>query len=192
MDGYEWNKIIGAVFASLLVVVCVSIVTKKMFSPDNIVSAYAVSDVSSSKTEDKKEEVEHIMLRLAKADAEKGSSQFRSCSSCHTVSKGDPNRVGPNLYGIVGRDIAKHDDFKYSSALSKHPEDQWTFEALDKFLENPRGYVKGTSMGFRGIQKPMDRANLLLWLNEYSDSPLEIVSPPDQQIIESNSSDTSK
>ena len=100
---------------------------------------------------------------LASADAENGQKVFRKCQACHKLEDG-ANGTGPHLYAIVGRDIAAIDGFAFSSALTDL-EGNWTVEALDGFLENPREYAPGTKMGFAGLRKAEDRADVIAYLN---------------------------
>ena len=111
--------------------------------------------------------------RLAGASAEAGESQFRQCQACHTIDAGGANRVGPNLYGVVGGPVGAAEGFNYSPALADAGGD-WTPERLDAFLENPREAMPGTRMSYRGIKDPQDRANMIAYLNSQSDAPLEL------------------
>lgn len=108
---------------------------------------------------------------MSGADPEAGAKAFRQCKACHTVESGGANRVGPNLYGVVGRAVASVDGFKYSSAMQDHG-GNWDVESLDAFLENPRKAVPRTRMSFRGISDPQDRADMIAYLNTQSDSPM--------------------
>ena len=113
---------------------------------------------------------------LAAADPEKGKRAAQVCGSCHTLEAGGPNRVGPNLFGVVGRPIASHGGFAYSPALAGHG-GQWTYEALDGFLAGPAKAVPGTKMSFAGLRNPRDRANLLAYLATIGASRLPFPPP---------------
>lgn len=100
--------------------------------------------------------------RFAAADASAGERAFRQCSACHSVAAGE-NKTGPSLHGVVGRPVDAVDGFNYSGALEQVVQ-EWTPENLYHFIENPRGFAPGTSMGFAGISKSEDRLNLIAWL----------------------------
>lgn len=101
---------------------------------------------------------------LASADVAAGEKVFAKCAACHTVTSGGANGIGPNLFGAVGKAHGHVAGFAYSEALKSVP-GNWTFEALDKWLTSPREYAPGTKMTFAGLGNPVDRANLIAWLN---------------------------
>ena len=115
-------------------------------------------------------------MLLAKADPAKGQSAAKKCGACHTFEKGGPNKVGPNLYGVVGRPVASHAGFNYSAAL-KGKGGNWTFEDLNDFIHNPKGYVPGTTMAFAGVAQAQERADILAYLRTLSDSPQPLPTP---------------
>ncbi|TKW60589.1 MAG: cytochrome c family protein [Blastochloris viridis] len=99
------------------------------------------------------------------ADTAAGEKVFAKCKVCHTATKGGPNRVGPNLFGIVGRGVAENATFKYSAAMmALKGTKTWTEAELDAYLSNPKGKVAGTKMIFVGIPNKADRAHLIEWL----------------------------
>lgn len=100
---------------------------------------------------------------LASADAERGKGTAKLCVSCHTFEPGGANRVGPNLWGVVGRDVGGKGGYAYSPALSGHP-GAWTYEELDRYLASPARAIPGNKMAFNGVRNPKDRANLLAYL----------------------------
>ncbi len=107
---------------------------------------------------------------LAAADADAGAKVARKCSACHSFDKGGPNKVGPALWDVVGRDVGKHEGYSYSPAMAGHG-GAWDYESLNGFLTAPKAYVEGTKMGFAGIAKDGDRADLLAYLRTLSDNP---------------------
>jgi cytochrome c len=133
--------------------------------------AIAVQEDHGGKEEAKKEPEKPIGVRLASASVEKGQAAIKPCQACHTFEKGGPNRVGPNLYDIVGHERGTgRGGFNFSAAM-KAKGGKWTYEELDKFLHNPRGYIPGTNMSFAGISRDTQRADVIAYLRTLSDSP---------------------
>lgn len=114
------------------------------------------------------------------ADVAAGESYFqKKCSVCHNIGKGEGNKIGPHLYGVMGRKIASVGDFNYSDAMKKHSTEEggaWSWDAMNHFQWAPRKVVPGTLMAFAGTPKDQERANLIVFLNSKSDSPLPL--PP--------------
>lgn len=107
---------------------------------------------------------------LASADAAEGERVFAKCTACHTIEQGGANGIGPNLYGTMGKAIAGHAGFAYSSALTDVG-GQWTWENMDAWLESPRGFANGTKMSFAGLSSPEDRANVMEYLATFGGAP---------------------
>lgn len=115
---------------------------------------------------------------LAQADVSAGEKVFSKCAACHTVNQGGANGIGPNLYATVGKPHGHVAGFAYSDALKGVP-GNWDFAALDKWLKSPRDYAPGTKMTFAGLGNPVDRANLIAWLNtQGSNLPLPAADAP--------------
>ena len=114
-----------------------------------------------------------ITALLARADVKAGQKVFKKCKACHSTAKGGPNKVGPNLWGIVGRDRASAPGFKYSSAMAAKG-GKWTYQDLAAFLAKPKAFVKGTKMSFSGLKKEKDLANIIAYLRSLSDNPLPL------------------
>ncbi len=108
---------------------------------------------------------------LAAADPAQGQTVAKKCAACHNFEKGGPNKVGPNLWDIVGAKHAHKEDYSYSDAIKGMAGKEWTYAELDAFLTAPKAYAPGTKMTFVGIKKPEDRAALLAYLRSLSDSP---------------------
>ena len=117
-----------------------------------------------------------IAVLLANADPGAGQAITRQCTACHSFEEGGPNQVGPYLWDVVDRDIASVDGFGYSDALQEK-EGDWTFQALDGFLANPRGWAPGTTMSYAGLRSPQDRANLIAYMREQSNDPVPLPEP---------------
>lgn len=111
----------------------------------------------------KAEEVADLGTLLASADAAAGQGKARVCTTCHTLGQGEPNRMGPNLWGVVGRKIASHGGFAYSPAL-KAEQGAWSYERLDQYLASPARAVPGNKMAFAGLRRAQDRAAVIKYL----------------------------
>ena len=184
MDSFELNKIAGAVLATGLGVMAVSIISEAIYTPAEPAKpgyVIAVSEPTGGTGGGKAPvQVASIAERLQTADAKKGASVAKKCMACHTLEKGQPNKVGPNLYDVVGSPIIHHNNFKYSAAFQAKGKEgfTWTFQHLDDFLTNPRNYIQGTAMSFAGIKKPDERADVIAYLRTLSDKPVPLPPPP--------------
>jgi len=106
-----------------------------------------------------------IATLLPTADVAKGAEVFKKCASCHTVTQGGANGVGPNLYGTLGEEIGKgKGGYSFSDALSGKG-GKWDFESMNAWLTSPKAFAPGTKMSFAGLSKPEDRANVIVYLN---------------------------
>lgn len=183
MDSWEWNKIIGAVLGTLIFVLAVKFSAEAIFeNPMPAKPGYTVAGVPQEKTASApqaaaaEEPLPDFGTVLPKADAGEGKEISTRCEQCHDLSKGGPNKIGPNLWGVVGRARAAHPGFDYSSAMSAS-HDPWDYDKLFAFLKSPQGVVSGTKMSFAGLSSEQDRLNLLAYLRTQSDSPLAIPPP---------------
>ena len=178
MDSFEINKIIAAVLLIALLVIGIGKISDIAFQVDKPEkSAYKVdiqeSSQTLSSTAEKIEEKVDISALLALGDVSHGEKVFKKCSACHLVNKGGENKIGPALYGVIGRKVASKQDYKYSKAMAAYDKD-WTFEEMNGYLKKPQSYIKGTKMAFAGLRKEKDRASVILYLNQNSDNPLPL------------------
>jgi cytochrome c len=176
MDSFEINKILGAILGTCLVLLVTSFTAGAIFSPvmpEKPGYEIAVKEEAHDGKEAAVAPSEPIEKLLQTASVEKGAASAKKCAACHTFEKGGPNRVGPNLFGIVDRGRATQAGFNYSAAM-KGKGGKWTFDDLNKFIANPKGFVPGTAMGFAGIPKDGERADVIDYLRTLADSPVPL------------------
>ena len=167
MNSFELNKILGAILGTCLGVVALNIAAGAIFAPDKPAKPgyeIAVSEKHpAGKEAPKQEPQEDLPVLLAKADVSRGQMSAQKCAVCHTFDKGGANKIGPNLYGIVGEDIAQGKGYEFSQALqTKHG--KWDVESLNAWLYKPQDFAKGTKMTFAGLPKAKDRADVVAYL----------------------------
>jgi len=118
-----------------------------------------------------------IEAYLAKADTAKGAQIFNKCAACHNATKGGPNQVGPNLWGVIGEPVGQGKGFPFTDALSKKG-GTWNWDNLGQWLTSPRNFAPGTKMSFAGLSNPQDRADVIAYLNTQSDAPKPLPAAP--------------
>ncbi|AAK85921.1 MULTISPECIES: c-type cytochrome [Agrobacterium] len=184
MNSYV-NMGVGALLGTVFVLMSVSIASEGIFhAPAPEKEGYTIVAAESGGGEagggEAAAAATPIAKLLASADAAKGEAVFKKCTSCHTGESGGANKVGPNLFDVVNRPIASHEGFSYSAGMkdfSKGASVHWDYDHLNYFLEAPKKHVPGTAMGFAGVKKETERADLIAYLRSLSANPAPLPDP---------------
>lgn len=168
-DTMTLTKTAGAFCGALLIFMLGNWAAESIYSMggghgDDHAQGFVVDTGEDEAAEEVADDTPDMAEIFASADASKGERVFNKCKACHQLEDG-ANGVGPHLYDVVGRDVGAVGDYGYSGALSEVA-DVWTAEELYAFLENPAGYAPGTSMGFAGLGKSEDRANVIAYMDQ--------------------------
>jgi cytochrome c len=174
MDSFELNKVLGAILGTCLVLLVTSFTAGAIFAPPKLekpgFEIAAKEEAAGGEKAAAAAPSEPIEKLLQTASVQKGEQSAKKCAACHDFTKGGPNKVGPNLFGIVGDKKGEGRGFNFSAPM-KAKGGTWSIDDLNQFINNPKGYVPGTAMGFAGIPKDSERADLIVYLNSLSDSP---------------------
>ena len=177
MDYFELNKILGAILGTCLILLVTSFTANALFAPVQPAKPGFEIAVKEAAPAAGKEAAaapsEPIEKLLQTASVDKGAAAAKKCQACHSLEKGGGNKVGPNLWGVVDRDRASVAGFNYSAAI-KAKGGKWTYDELNQFITNPKGYIPGTAMGFAGIQKDSERADVIDYLHTLADNPVPL------------------
>ncbi|HXC15467.1 MAG TPA: cytochrome c family protein [Stellaceae bacterium] len=169
MSSFEWNKIIASVLTALIVAMVAGILSNMLVQPKPLekpVFLVAGPPATSAPAEQAAApKLAPITPLLAKADPRKGEAETKVCQVCHTFNKGEPNKIGPNLFGVTGGPIGEdRGGFAFSDALEAHKGQKWDPETLNQWLNNPQQFAPGTKMTFAGFPKAEDRADVIAYL----------------------------
>jgi cytochrome c len=179
MDSFEINKILGALLGTCLVLLAVHIASGAIFEnpvpakPGYVIEVKQEQPTTSGGTTSAAPAQQPIENFLASASTQHGAQVAKQCEMCHNLGKGEGAKIGPPLYGVVGRRVAAVTGFNYSAPL-KAKGGTWTFDALNTWLANPRADVPGTLMTFAGLPSEKERADVIAYLNSNSDNPLPL------------------
>ncbi|HLD95301.1 MAG TPA: cytochrome c family protein [Alphaproteobacteria bacterium] len=176
MNQFEFNKVLASVLVALIVAMLGSFLSEFLVKEEKLEkSVYEIEGALEEQTTlGAPKALEPIAPLLASANIENGKLLFeKKCTQCHTLQKGAPHKIGPNLWNVIANSMAHAVDFSYSSAMKEKKEkgETWTFEILNRFLHKPSDVVKGTKMTFPGFAKPQERADVIAYLNSQADSP---------------------
>jgi len=174
------NKIIVSILLTLILILGINKIVDTIYNVDKpeksayqIASITGASSDTNSEASSQDESAQDIMALFASTSSADGEKVFKKCAACHSISKGGKNKIGPALWGIMGRQSGSLTDFKYSKAMTNHGK-IWSFEEMNGFLLKPKDWIEGTKMSFAGLKKPKERAAVILYLNENSDDPLPL------------------
>tara|TARA_B100000029_G_C16980716_1_gene743533 strand:- start:24 stop:554 length:531 start_codon:yes stop_codon:yes gene_type:complete len=174
------NKIIVSIVLAITLILAINKVADVVYyveKPEK--SAYQIVNVATATSTGTSEASSgdiatgDILALLASANVADGEKVFKKCTACHSIAKGGANKIGPALWGVMGRKIGSVPGYKYSSAMAGYGK-SWSFKEMDGFLLKPKDWIKGTKMSFAGLKNEKDRAAIILYLNQNTDSPLEI------------------
>ena len=174
------NKIIVSIVLAVMLVFGINKITDMIYyveKPEK--SAYQVDAVinvtntTSTETSTESSESGNIMALFASTSSAEGAKVFKKCAACHSISQGGGNKIGPALWGVIGRKAGSVSDYKYSKAMAAYSK-PWSFEEMNGFLLKPKDWIKGTKMSFAGLKNANERAAVILYMNENGDNPLPL------------------
>jgi len=174
------NKIIVSIVLAVILILGINKITDVIFyvekpekSAYQVASTTTVASTTSSESVSTSSGSEDILALFASVSATEGAKVFKKCAACHSISEGGGNKIGPALWGVMGRPAGSVEGYKYSKALLAHGKN-WSFEEMNGFLLKPKEWIKGTKMSFAGLKKAKDRAAVILYMNENSNNPLPL------------------
>ena len=171
------NKIIVSVVFAIILVVGINKIADVIFyveKPEK--SAYqieSVTTVASTASDETSSEAGNIIAIFASTSAAEGAKVFKKCAACHSIDEGGKNKIGPALWGVLGRQAGSLPDYKYSKSMAAHGK-KWSFEEMNGFLIKPKDWIKGTKMSYAGLKSEKERAAVILYMNENTNNPLPL------------------
>jgi len=171
------NKIIVSIVFAIILVVGINKIADVIFyveKPEK--SAYqvaSVTTVASTESSESSSETGNIMAVFASTSAAEGAKVFKKCAACHSIAEGGKNKIGPALWGVLGRQAGSLPDYKYSKAMATHGK-KWSFEEMNGFLIKPKDWIKGTKMSYAGLKSEKERAAVILYMNQNTNNPLPL------------------
>ena len=174
------NKIIVSIVFAVILIMGINKIADSIYyvekpekSAYQVESVTTVASTTASETNSENSGTENIMALFASASAADGAKIFSKCKACHSIAKEGGNKIGPALWGVLGRKAGSLSDYKYSKAMTAYGK-SWSFEEMNGFLIKPKEWVKGTKMSYAGLKSAKDRASLILYMNENTDNPLPL------------------
>ncbi len=178
MSSLEGNKIAAAILVGGMITLSVGIITDFIYPAHQGAEVAQEGGAEGGGTPAPKPAapLEPVLGLIAKADVAKGETVAKKCQTCHTFDASGANKVGPGLYGVIGRVGGTHEGFAYSEPMKAHSK-PWTFADLNQFIARPTEFIPGTKMSFPGIPDAQDRADLFAWMNQQSANPAPMPTP---------------
>ena len=174
------SKIIVSIVLAIILILGINKVTDVIFyvekpekSAYQVASVTTVASTTSAETGSTNSEEGNIMALFSSASAAEGAKVFKKCAACHSIKEDGANKIGPALWGVLGRAAGSVPGYKYSKAMAAHGKN-WSFEEMNGFLIKPKDWIKGTKMSFVGLKNAKDRAAVILYMNENTNSPLPL------------------
>ena len=174
MDSFELNKIVVTILVVVLMVFGIGKISDIVFNIEKPkIAGYKVEIQEKTLTTSQSAEEVDISALLALGDLGHGANVFKKCAACHSIAEGGANKIGPALWGVIGRKAGSVPNYKYSKAMAAYSKN-WSFEEMNGFLIKPKDWIKGTKMSFAGLKNAKDRASVILYMNKNSSNPLPI------------------
>ena len=174
------NKIIVSIVLAIILVLGINKIADIIFfvkkpekSAYQVATVTTVASTTSAEAGSVSSESGNIMALFASTSVAEGAKVFKKCAACHSIAEDGGNKIGPALWGVLGRPAGSIPGYKYSKAMAAHGK-SWSFEEMNGFLTKPKGWIKGTKMSFAGLKKAKERAAIILYMNENTNSPLPL------------------